>query len=99
MNVSPPIRDGDGDGDSWRSRSVLEVAWLGAKKGAESNSGYDWKKRGPKVVPKNAPVQSSEVSITGYGKRMVAEETTDHQHWHICCLEGCRCLHSSDNTA
>jgi len=52
-NVPPPTRDGEGDGDSWRSEEVVE--WFGAKKGAERSSGYDWKNKGPKVVPKNAP--------------------------------------------
>lgn len=64
--VSPPTggneREGEGEGEGPRESrpeagggtGVVDVEVEGAN-GAESSSGYVWKKSGVKVVPKNAP--------------------------------------------
>jgi hypothetical protein len=57
INVSPPI-GGEGEGEIWRDvddRDRFKSAFWRGLNGAERSSGYVWKNKGAKVVPKNAP--------------------------------------------
>ena len=58
ISVSPPIGVGEGDGEMGREEDGRWVSfWRVGLKGTERSSGYVWKNRGAKVVPKNAPVR------------------------------------------